>query len=90
MYLRGELDGLVGVVGDGVGAGLEGRDEGPGRVQPEEVEVVLEHPVHQKGVLALPHRLVHEELRLLGDVQLLGLCWERMVLFSSSKLIDEG
>ena len=73
MYLCGELDGLVGVVGDGVGAGLEGRDEGPGRVEPEEVEVVLEHTVHEQGVLPLANRLVHEQLGLLRDVQLLRL-----------------
>ena len=72
-YLGGHLDGLLLVGRHRVGAGDERADVGARRVEPEQVEVVLEHPVHEEGRLALPHGLVHEQLRLLGYVQLLVL-----------------
>ena len=34
------------------------------------VEVVLEDPVHEDGVVSLPEGLVNEQLCLLGNVQL--------------------
>ena len=66
--LSREFDLVFAVVGDRVGAGVECADKRPGRVEAEQVEVVLEHPVHEQGVLPLPHCLIHEQLRLLWNV----------------------
>ena len=74
--LSAQLQRLLRVGGDGGGLGLEGGHVGPCRVQPQLVEVVLEHAVHQSAVLALPQGLVHEQLRLLGHVELHVLAGE--------------
>ncbi len=42
--LDGELEGLLGIAGDWAGARLQGRHVGPGRVQPQLVQVMLKHP----------------------------------------------
>jgi hypothetical protein len=43
-YLYGQLQRLLGIAGDGTGAGLQGRDVGAGSVQTQLVEVVLKNP----------------------------------------------
>jgi hypothetical protein len=53
IYLGRQFYRFLRVIRDGVGAGVEGADEGPRRVQPEEVEVMLKHPVHQERVFSL-------------------------------------
>ena len=53
--------------------GFESIDKRPCGIEPEQVEIPLKDAMHEHGVLALAQSLVHEQLRLLRNVQLLVL-----------------